>query len=253
MVLEAVDLHMMTNRQERIHIQGDLTIEHVYPQTPEHGAWLPLENPALVHTIGNLTLLTSALNSSISNGPFKAKCPEIARQSSLRMNAYFQQMNGKDDWDAADIQARGQQLYEIALLIWPRPAQQASIRLTPGQQRAIDSLCDIADQHGIGPGFRTLLDAAMCNALYPRVEASSIMVAPQSDKNRALFTVWANPKDDGLKVYVVTDAFSEVFAISSDHAYQLLGHPGWRIMSIDDAEQFAGALDALMRSDAIAP
>lgn len=248
MVLEAVDLQMMTSRQERIHIEGDLTIEHIYPQTPEHGVWSPMENPGTVHTMGNLTLLTSALNSSISNGPFAAKCPEIAKQSSLRMNVYFQENVSKPSWDAVDILRRGQQLYALTLLIWPRPAQQVTIRIAPGPQRAIESLCDLADKNGVGESFRMLVDAGVRNQLYPRVEASSIMYTPQSNKNRTLFTFWVTPKDNGLKVYVVTDSFPEFFPISSESAYGLLGFPGWRVMSVDEASQFSQALDMLMSS-----
>ncbi|MCL4250304.1 MAG: DUF262 domain-containing protein [Anaerolineae bacterium] len=252
-VLEAVDLQLMTNKQERVHIDGELTIEHVFPQTPEHGVWPQLDNPDLIHTFGNLTLLTSALNASVSNGPFAAKCPEIAKQSSLRLNAFFQGFVGQDTWDAEHIVNRGQQLFETAIEVWPRPAQQTTIRLSPGQERAIVSLCDIADQNGIGAGFRSLRDAGLRNALYPRIEATSIMYAPQANKNRALFTVWATPRDDALKVYVATDAFPEFFAVNTDTAYSLLGAPGWRMMTDRDADEFSQALDNLFRPGDSAP
>ncbi|MBK9751371.1 MAG: DUF262 domain-containing protein [Chloroflexi bacterium] len=248
MVLEALDLQLMTSKQERVHIDGELTIEHVYPQTPENGVWSPLEPPTLVHTIGNLTLLTNALNSSISNGPFAAKRPEIVKQSSLRMNTYFQEMAGQPQWGAEHIAARGELLFNLACTIWPRPAQQATIRLTPGQQRAIESLSGIADENGIGVGFRQLLEAGLRNALYPRVEASSIRYAPQNNKNYTLYTAWVTPKDDGLKVYVVTDAFTQFLGVSSDLAYALLGAPGWRVLSVEEAEAFGRALDQLMAS-----
>jgi len=43
----------------------------------------------LLHTLGNLTLLTQPMNSSVSCGPFKEKRPEIT-QSLLTLNAYFE-------------------------------------------------------------------------------------------------------------------------------------------------------------------
>jgi uncharacterized protein with ParB-like and HNH nuclease domain len=245
MVLEAVDLQMITSKQERVHIEGDLSIEHLYPQTPEHGRWEPLENPGLLHAVGNLTLLTTALNSSISNGPFVAKRPEIAKQSSLRLNAFFQELAGQTAWDQADILARGQHLYDVALSIWPRPAQQVTIRLTPGQQRALDSLSEMADQNGVGQGFRALLDAGIRNALYPRTDSNSVMFAPQANKNRALFTIWSVPKDEGLKVYIVTDTFSEFFGVDPQTAYSMLGAPGWHVISADEAGQLAHKLDEI--------
>lgn len=247
LILSAIDLQMMTSKQELVHIDGDPSIEHIYPQNPVPHEWQPLENVS-VHAIGNLTLLTTALNSSVSNGPFAAKRPEIAKQSSLRMNAAFQEMAGKMAWGEEDILARGEQLFEFAVAIWPRPAQQTTIRLTPGQERAIHSLSEIADQNGIGDAFRILLDAGMRNALYPRVEQSTIMLTPQANKNRTLYTLWTAPKNDALKVYIVTDAFAEFFPVSDTTAYEMLGEPGWRVMSTDDAEAFATSLDSLMAS-----
>ncbi|MFZ2879384.1 MAG: DUF262 domain-containing protein, partial [Phototrophicaceae bacterium] len=173
MVLEAVDLQLLTSKQERVHIDGDLTIEHIYPQTPEHGVWPEMENPSLVHAIGNLTLLTSGLNASISNGPFAAKRPEIAKQSSLRMNADFQALVDQSTWSEVDILNRGQRLFETALAIWPRPAQQTTIRLSPGQERAVNSLADIADSNGIGAGFRSLVEVGLRHAFYPRFDTNS--------------------------------------------------------------------------------
>ncbi len=121
MLLEAIDLQLETGKQEQLHIKSSLSIEHIYPQAPQAGAWSPLDQEALVHTFGNLTLLTQNLNSAISNGPFSAKRPEIARQSRLRLNAYFQDYDNDDVWSAADIVKRGAELYNIAHNIWPYP------------------------------------------------------------------------------------------------------------------------------------
>jgi len=72
----------------------------------------------LLHSFGNLTLLTQELNSSVSNGPFTSKRPEIAKQSVLRLNTYFQDAM---TWDEAEIAKRGEKLLEQAKRIWPRP------------------------------------------------------------------------------------------------------------------------------------
>jgi len=131
MLLEAVDRAMRTSKQEAVTINGRLTVEHVLPQQWEPPAWP--EPPAnagtddestierrarLLHSIGNLTLLTQELNSSVSNGPFATKRPEIARQSVLRLNTYFQEVVA---WDEAEIIKRGDLLLEHAKRIWPRP------------------------------------------------------------------------------------------------------------------------------------
>jgi uncharacterized protein with ParB-like and HNH nuclease domain len=131
MLLQAVDRAMRTSKQEAVTINGKLTVEHVLPQQWTPPAWP--EPPAaggnhdetaferrgrLLHSLGNLTLLTQELNSSVSNGPFATKRPEIARQSVLRLNTYFQDVT---DWDEAEIVRRGEKLFEHARGIWPRP------------------------------------------------------------------------------------------------------------------------------------
>jgi len=133
MVLHAINRQLHTSKQEPIRYTGSLSIEHVMPvEWPT--AWPPpveAESPVedqesavdrrnrLIHSFGNLTLLTQALNSSISNGPFKAKRPEIAEQSLIRMNAWFQRVDG---WDEDRILARGEALFDTACAVWPRPA-----------------------------------------------------------------------------------------------------------------------------------
>lgn len=98
---------------------GNLTIEHVMPQTLSdwwreylgdnweiiHGLW--------VDTIGNLTL--SGYNAEMSNGPFPAK-RETFSQSHLELNRCFA---GAQRWDEAAIRARGEALAAIALRVWP--------------------------------------------------------------------------------------------------------------------------------------
>jgi hypothetical protein len=68
--------------------------------------------------MGNLTLLTGPLNSSVSNGPFSDKRPAIAENSALRLNARFQAPE-KSTWSEPDIATRGRDLFAYAKAIWP--------------------------------------------------------------------------------------------------------------------------------------
>jgi len=136
MILCALELGMHSSRQEDMPIPTNLTIEHVLPQKGTLADW-PLPNSGtetnetmedqmttrrrLIHTVGNLTLLTQSLNSTVSNGPFVAKRPEIAKQSRLVMNAYFQDYATNPTWDERDIRRRGEILADLALKVWPRP------------------------------------------------------------------------------------------------------------------------------------
>jgi len=133
MILMALNQQMITSKQEEMTVKGKLTIEHILPQkykiddypfpagTGMDETRLRLERDERLHTIGNLTLLTTALNSTISNGPFKYKKPEIAEQSALRLNTFFQNPKLGDRWNESNIRERGEALFEIALKVWPRP------------------------------------------------------------------------------------------------------------------------------------
>ena len=78
----------------------------------------------MIHTIGNLTLLTHALNASIGNGPFTAKSTAIAEESDLRLNAWMRN-SSPSAWSEGEIIARSQTLFARAVQIWPKPPTSA--------------------------------------------------------------------------------------------------------------------------------
>jgi hypothetical protein len=129
MLLRVVEDAMRDRKTEQVTIAGSLTIEHVMPQTWQTHWPLPPGGDAelaaqqreeVIHDLGNLTLLTSALNTGVSNGPADKKLPEIALQSALRLNTYFQ---GRKTWSEADIEERSALLFDAALRVWPRPQE----------------------------------------------------------------------------------------------------------------------------------
>jgi len=136
LILEALDLQLETSKQEQVHILGDLTVEHILPQSWSLDEWpfyadgqlapMPSDDTVsirgvLLQTLGNLTLLTQPLNSSVSNGAFAKKRPEITKQSKLQLNAYFQNLQASEPWDQDAILERGMSLFDTALKIWPAP------------------------------------------------------------------------------------------------------------------------------------
>lgn len=70
-----------------------------------------------VQTLGNLTILSSELNTAQSNLPWKQKRPEMMRHSLLPIN---QALMGVTAWDESAILARGEELFGRALTIWER-------------------------------------------------------------------------------------------------------------------------------------
>jgi len=94
--LEALELGQRTTKQELLPLSDGLTVEHVMPQKWETN-WTIADKSAealanrkqLLHSIGNLTLVTSAFNSALSNEAFAVKRPEIVTTSLLMLNTYF--------------------------------------------------------------------------------------------------------------------------------------------------------------------
>lgn len=117
-------------------LQDGLTIEHLMPQEwPEHwplgdGRSAPRDRmtgvdeemrtamdgrDALIHTLGNLTLLTPPANTVASNYGFETK-RERLNDSLLNMNAIILK---EATWNEAQINARADYLMSLAAKIWP--------------------------------------------------------------------------------------------------------------------------------------
>ena len=132
----------LTSKTEQLTIESELTVEHIMPQSwvdrwrlPDGArgmAWAELldatpddpravatrERERALHTLGNLTLLTQALNSSVSNDKWAAKKPALLASSLLPINL---QLDKYSSWGEATITERGQELLRRAVMIWPGP------------------------------------------------------------------------------------------------------------------------------------
>ncbi|MNV01901.1 hypothetical protein D3C71_921190 [compost metagenome] len=133
MVLRAIEAHIRTTKNEAMTLPDVLSVEHLLPQKGTLADYpyaneLPLQTgetaercrERILHTLGNLTLLTSELNSSVSNGPFAGKTADIAAYSDLRLNAWLR-TNPPEAWSETSIVARGGSLFQAARDIWHRP------------------------------------------------------------------------------------------------------------------------------------
>lgn len=132
-VLGALDRSLETDKSERIALPDGLTIEHVMPQKWQAHWGLQLDDPddalenqeksserdALIHTLGNLTLITGNLNPALSNSGWSEKRPELIKFSKLNLNRHFHDIQ---DWNEGAIKDRGEHLFNKALEIWPFPS-----------------------------------------------------------------------------------------------------------------------------------
>ena len=118
-----------------------ISIEHIYPQS-ETAAWKPAfkgirkrEREAYRNSLGNLLLLSSAINSSLQNDAFpEKKKPKRNRDGSKLRNGYADgshseiEVSHYEDWGPDEIRERGIRLLRFMEKRW-------NIRFADGQAR----------------------------------------------------------------------------------------------------------------------
>jgi Protein of unknown function (DUF1524) len=133
----------MSSKSERVVFTSPPTIEHIIPQSWVANWPLPdgskgidlfelllldasatdprvaasLKRERAVQTLGNLTILSSGLNSAQSNLSWDQKRPEMMKHSMLPIN---QSLLETTVWDETAILNRGEELFSRALQIWGR-------------------------------------------------------------------------------------------------------------------------------------
>jgi|TARA_B100001964_G_scaffold230299_1_gene283611 Holliday junction resolvase-like predicted endonuclease len=113
----------------------------------------------------------------------------------------------------------------------------------PGRRtgtRTIEEICELADDAGVGDSFREILTAANELGLYPRLYKKSIMYTPPFQRNRMLFTVWAQKKGNGLHMYAGPSEFAEFYPVTEEEASSLLGinSSDWHSMDEEEVGSF---------------
>ena len=128
MLLEAVDRKAWTPLSEKVKYGDVLTIEHLMPQKWADYYPLPDSEPKevatvtrnrVIHTMGNLALLTQNLNPKVSNGAWLDKRAEILEHSALALNRRLEKW---DTWTEKEIAERAAWMAGVALKTWPIPA-----------------------------------------------------------------------------------------------------------------------------------
>jgi hypothetical protein len=131
----------MSSKSERVVFDEKPSVEHIMPQNWIQNWPLPNGTKGMDHlerfdaneddpraiatrardralqTLGNLTILSTALNSAQSNMAWTDKRPELMKHSLLPIN---QSLLEYPIWDEEQISARGEMLFERAKAIWKR-------------------------------------------------------------------------------------------------------------------------------------
>jgi hypothetical protein len=134
MALAAVETSLYSNKTDIPELPSGLSLEHLMPQTWETYWPLvdsngdPLIGEALeeasverwhrISQLGNLTIITSPLNSGLSNESWAVKRKALNAESKLLLNA---RVADHDIWDEQSIDARGEWLAAELAKIWPGP------------------------------------------------------------------------------------------------------------------------------------
>ena len=131
LILEGVEeVLRRSSMAEETTVPKNLTIEHVMPQSWEANWPLPdgverLEatnsRSRLVHTIGNLTLVTNHLNPTLSNDAWENKRNTLRKHSVMLLNDRLLAESEGKEWDEAFIQARSKRMAALVAEAWPGP------------------------------------------------------------------------------------------------------------------------------------
>jgi GNAT superfamily N-acetyltransferase len=167
MVLEAVEDHLRGWRngksglgEERV-ARGKLAIEHVMPQK-WHRHW-PLQEghtegdrDRIIHSLGNLTLLTSKLNSKVSNGPWlgtESKRNGLEGHDVLLLNRELLK-KAVEQWTDDSIRLRTRELAAVITQIWPVPPNhRSSVASVQPRVRKLIDLSDLINGGALQPGM----------------------------------------------------------------------------------------------------
>ncbi len=134
MLLEAAEDHLRgyssrnPKSENRVPRKG-YPIEHLLPQKwinhwPVEGLAAEIDRREHVHRLGNLTLITAPLNSSVSDGPWlgsEGKSAKLKKHSVLLMNQQVREL-GDEGWDESTIDRRTDHLIDALLETWKVPA-----------------------------------------------------------------------------------------------------------------------------------
>lgn len=167
MVLESIEDHwrgwkagQASDAGMRIR-RGTYVIEHVMPQSwikhwPLPQGAVEADRDARIHRLGNLTLLTKKLNSSVSNGPWLGeggKAAQLEERDVVLLNKRLLRAYSDRSWDEAGIDARTGQAIEAIIAIWPVPSgHKVSIDREQADASVVVEVADLVGAGFLSPG-----------------------------------------------------------------------------------------------------
>ncbi|MGQ0712815.1 MAG: GmrSD restriction endonuclease domain-containing protein [Gemmatimonadaceae bacterium] len=162
MVLESIEDHwrgwisgQMSAAGMRIR-RASYAIEHLMPQSwikhwPLPAGASETERDGRIHKLGNLTLLTKKLNSTVSNGPWLGeggKAAHLQEKDVVLLNSRLLKTYASKQWDELGVDNRTTQAINTILAVWPvPPGHKVSINR---EQASSSVTVEISDLIGAG-------------------------------------------------------------------------------------------------------
>lgn len=166
MVLEAIEDHKRGWKAEKAGLGGErvargvYAIEHIMPRK-----WAPhwpatdgfrgeADRDRLIHTVGNLTLLTDRLNAKVSNAPWLGAGGKREKLSQHDVFFLNRELRECESWTDDSIRARSDDLANTILEIWPVPPghRSAVAQEKPRPRHKVD-LADLLSAGLLQPGM----------------------------------------------------------------------------------------------------
>ncbi len=119
-ILLRLDLEKIDNLHKKVSFRGDITVEHILPQTPTDTYWLSRFDGTSrfewTNKLGNLVLLNGRKNSKVGNKPFDAKVTEyFAKKSDFELTNDLKTIT---EWNLSNLKTRHHNLKDEALKMW---------------------------------------------------------------------------------------------------------------------------------------
>ena len=119
-ILLGLDMERQDNLHRRISFSGNITVEHILPQTATHDYWLSRFDDSArlewTNKLGNLAILNGRKNSRVSNKPFDEKVTDyFVKKSDFDITNELGEIH---EWNLTNLESRHNRLCEEALSVW---------------------------------------------------------------------------------------------------------------------------------------
>ncbi len=130
LVFDTINRHLSAGSGAYTVLSDDPTIEHILPQTPtevwkRHLGETWQQDYGLLHTLGNLTVVTQDWNSQLSNSGYDVKRQKLGEHGLLLNQTYFRHQ-APAVWNGQSIRDRAQWLTTKVAEIWPQLGETAT-------------------------------------------------------------------------------------------------------------------------------